>query len=201
MEITNNLLKNKMSFSSLRPQSKVYILHKGTNPSVETGSVESVSQPQPKYNPMGQPFQLSNDMVVDLSVRIDGQIQNFQKLPANSEIADFGGFNDIVISTTKEATNSEILSYRQRSVDIIASMDTHKAIIEGCDNAYKKLNPEIAEKQRQEDEINTLKRKVLDMSSSIEELTKLNKTLLERIDGENGTKNKKENGKLEDTRN
>lgn len=39
------------------------------------------------------------------------------------------------------------------------------------------------------------------MSSSIEELTKLNKTLLERIDGENGTKNKKENGKLEDTRN
>lgn len=102
-----------MSFSSLRPQSKVYILHKGTNPSVETGSVESVSQPQPKYNPMGQPFQLSNDMVVDLSVRIDGQIQNFQKLPANSEIADFGGFDDIVISTTKEATNSEILSYRQ----------------------------------------------------------------------------------------
>lgn len=190
-----------MSFSSLRPQSKVYILHKGTNPSVETGSVESVSQPQPKYNPMGQPFQLSNDMVVDLSVRIDGQIQNFQKLPANSEIADFGGFDDIVISTTKEATNSEILSYRQRSVDIIASMDTHKAIVEGCDNAYRKLNPEIAEKQRQEDEINTLKRKVLDMSSSIEELTKLNKTLLERIDGENGTKYKKENGKLEDTRN
>jgi hypothetical protein len=48
--------------------------------------------------------------------------------------------------------NSEILSMKQRSLDIINSMEYHQNIISGCDEILQTLNPEIAEKQRQEQE-------------------------------------------------
>lgn len=179
-----------MPFSTLRPQSQVFIFHKCSTPTIEVGCVENVTNPQPKFNAMAQPFQMNNEMVVDVSVRIGGTTQNFQRLPANSDIADFGGFNDIVIATNRESMNSEILNYRQRSVDVIASIDNHKSIIEGCDNAYRSINPEL-DKQRQEDEIRTLKAQMGDMTKNIDELMRMNKSLLERLDVENGNENKK----------
>lgn len=103
-----------------------------------------------------------NDLVLDITVDIDGKATNFQKLPANAEIADFG--NNIVVSMNRDAMNSEIKSMKQRSLDIINSMELHSNIINGCDEILKQLNPEIAEKQKQEqetkalrDEINSLK--------------------------------------------
>lgn len=179
-----------MPFSSLRPQSQVYIFHKGSNPTIEVGFVENVTNPQPRYNAMSQPYQMNNEMVVDISVRIGGTTQNFQRLPANSDIADFGGFNDIVIATNRESMNSEILNYRQRSVDVIASVDNHKSIIEGCDTAYRSLNPEIAERKKQEDEIQTLKTQMGDMTKSIDELMRMNRNLLERFKDDDGDKKK-----------
>jgi hypothetical protein len=39
------------------------------------------------------------------------------------DIADFG--NNIVVSCNKEAMNSEVSSMKQRSLDIINSIETH----------------------------------------------------------------------------
>ena len=89
-----------------------------------------------------------NDLVLDITAEIDGKATSFQKLPANSEIADFG--NNVVIAVSKEAMNSEVMSMKQRSVDILNSIEQHRSIIDGCDEILQVLNPEIAEKQRQE---------------------------------------------------
>lgn len=48
--------------------------------------------------------------------------------------------------------NSEVSSMKQRSLDIINSIETHQSIIKGCDEILQQLNPEIIEKQRQEQE-------------------------------------------------
>ena len=99
-----------------------------------------------------------NDLVLDVTADIDGKSTNFQKLPANSEIADFG--NNIVVAVSKDAMNSEITSMKQRSLDILNSIEQHENIIKGCDEILQMLNPEIAEKQRQEQENKALREEI-----------------------------------------
>jgi hypothetical protein len=147
-----------MAFQNLRNNHQIYILHKDVTPTLEIGKITHISVPVPKYGTNS----MYNDLVLDITVEVEGKTTNFQKLPANSEIADFG--NNIVVAISKEAMNSEVTSMKQRSLDILNSIEQHQSIINGCDEILKVLNPEIAEKQRQElenkalrEEINSLK--------------------------------------------
>ena len=99
-----------------------------------------------------------NDLIIDIVADIDGKTTNFQKIPANSEIADFG--NNVVIAVNKDAMNSEVLSMKQRSLDILNSVEQHQSIIKGCDEILQMLNPEIAEKQKQEQENKALREEI-----------------------------------------
>ena len=143
-----------MTFQNLRNNHQVYILHKDTPPTLEIGKIINVSAPIPKYGNVS----MYNDLVLDMQVDIDGKATNFQKLPANSEIADFG--NNIVVAVSKEAMNSEVSSMKQRSLDILNSIEQHQSIIQGCDEILQVLNPEIAEKQRQEQENKALREEI-----------------------------------------
>ena len=143
-----------MAFQNLRNNHQIYILHKDAAPTLELGKVTHVSVPVPKYGTNS----MYNDLVLDITVEVDGKTTNFQKLPANSEIADFG--NNIVIAISKEAMNSEVTSMKQRSLDILNSIEQHQSIISGCDEILKVLNPEIAEKQRQEQENKALREEI-----------------------------------------
>lgn len=163
-------------FSSLRPNSQIYILHKDTIPYLEIGSVTSVSNPVPKY-PVSPMFGATQEMVVDLVIKINDKDITYQKIPANLDIADFNGGN-IVITDSREAMNSEIGNLRQKSVSILNSIDSHKDIITNCDKILSELNPEFAEKQQQQAEINTLKAQMDSMFKKMSELTDLNKKLM-----------------------
>jgi hypothetical protein len=143
-----------MAFQNLRNNHQIYILHKDAAPILELGKVTHVSIPVPKYGTNS----MYNDLVLDITVEVDGKTTNFQKLPANSEIADFG--NNIVVAISKEAMNSEVTSMKQRSLDILNSIEQHQSIINGCDEILKVLNPEIAEKQRQEQENKALREEI-----------------------------------------
>ena len=143
-----------MAFQNLRNNHQIYILHKDATPTLDIGKVTSVSLPVPKYGNTG----MYNDLVLDITADIDGKATNFQKLPANSEIADFG--NNVVVAVSKDAMNSEVLSMKQRSLDIINSIEQHQGIIKGCDEILQILNPEIVEKQRQEQENKALREEI-----------------------------------------
>lgn len=147
-----------MAFQNLRNNHQIYILHKDAIPTLEIGKITYISVPVPKFGNNS----MYNDLVLDITVDIEGKPTNFQKLPANGEIADFG--NSVVIATSKEAMSNEVASMKQRSLDILNSIEQHQSIISGCDEILQVLNPEIAEKQRQElenkalrEEINSLK--------------------------------------------
>ena len=143
-----------MAFQNLRNNHQIYILRKNSTPTLEIGKVTHISVPVPKYGASS----MYNDLVLDITAEIEGKATSFQKLPANSEIADFG--NNIVVAVSKEAMNNEVMSMKQRSVDILNSIEQHRSIIDGCDEILKVLNPEIAEKQRQEQENKALREEI-----------------------------------------
>ena len=157
-----------MAFSNLRSGNQLYILHKDSVPTIEIGKVISISQVSPKYGNMYSP-----EMVVDISASVNGQPTNFQKLPALGDIADFG--NNIVLSCNKDAMSSEVLSMKQRSVDLINSIELHQNIIKGCDEILTQLNPEIKEKQRQEEENKALRDELNQLKDMFKEFLKANK--------------------------
>jgi hypothetical protein len=97
-------------------------------------------------------------MVVDITVKIGDRIVNYNGLPAHLDIADsYSNGENIVISDSREAMNAEILSFKQKSIDAINSVDMHKSIINECDVIISNLNPEYAEKKQQQDEMLSLK--------------------------------------------
>lgn len=143
-----------MAFQNLRNNHQIYILHKEAIPSLEIGKIVNISVPVPKYGNNS----MYNDLVLDITADVEGRATNFQKLPANSEIADFG--NNVVVATSKDAMNNEVMSMKQRSLDILNSIEQHQSIIKGCDEILKILNPEIVEKQRQEEENKALREEI-----------------------------------------
>lgn len=106
---------------------------------------------------------------------------SWQKLPAMGDIADFG--NNIVVSCNKEAMNSEVSSMKQRSLDIINSIETHQSIIKGCDEILSQLNPEIVEKQRQEQENKALREEINSLKEMFKEF--INTSLKQEKHGNN----------------
>lgn len=157
-----------MAFQNLRNNNQLFILHKNQTPILEIGKITNVSLPIPKY---GNQNIYNQEMVIDLSVLIDGSTTNFQKIPANSDIADFG--NNIVISCNKEAMNSEILSMKQKSQDILNSIELHKNIIAGCNTIMEQLNPEIIEQKKREEENKALREEINSLKEMFKEFINL----------------------------
>lgn len=161
-----------MAFQNLRPNNQIFILHKEAKPYIDKATVVSVSMPTPKY-PIPQQFGQAPEMVVDLVVKVGDQNITYQKLPANQDIADFGGNGMQVISTSRDAMNAEVMSMKQKSIDLINSVAFHQDLINGCDAILQSLNPEYAEKQQQQAEINGLKEQMQVMSKSMADLASL----------------------------
>ena len=169
-------------FQNLRTNSQLFILHKESTPYIEYGSVVSVSAPRAKYPsapPIGQFPQM--EMVVDVTVSVNGQQSNLQGLPAGADIADFGQNGNIVVSCSRDAMNSEVSTMKQKSADILASTDYHRSVMEACDKMLNALNPEFAAKQQQEQKIAELEKRLAEMSKGMGEIMKFNKMMAEQL--------------------
>lgn len=66
--------------------------------------------------------------------------------------------------------NSEISSLRQKSLDIMNSIDYHKKIVQDCELLLQTLNPEFAEQKQQKQEIDMLKTQMSEMMAGMREL-------------------------------
>ena len=159
-------------FQSVRPNSPIYVLHKGDNPRLETGYVANQPIPKPKYQ-MPHTFGQPQEMIVDLVIKLNDSSINLNSIPANLDIADsYSNGESIVISDSREAMNSEIISLKQKSVDLLNSMDYHKSLIASYDKLLSDFNPEMAEKQAQQQEIAGLRNQIDELSKSMALLVK-----------------------------
>lgn len=155
-------------FSNLRTNSQVYILHKESSPYVDVGTVISVSQPVPKF-PMNN-FMNQQELVVDVTVKINDNTVTLQKLPANLDIADQGVNGNMVITTSREAMNAEVDALRQKSLGILNSVEYHQKVVQDCELLLQRLNPEFAEQRQQKQEIDNLKAQMSEMMLGMKEL-------------------------------
>ena len=159
-------------FQSVRPNSPIYVFHKGENPRLETGYVVNQPIAKPKYqipNTFGQP----QELVVDLVIKLNDITVNMNSIPAQLDIADsYSNGENLVISDNKDAMNSEILSLKQKSIDIINSVPYHKNLISNYEKLLSDFNPEMAEKQAQQKEISELKAQMNEMSRNMALLIK-----------------------------
>lgn len=159
-------------FQSVRPNSPIYVLHKGDNPRLETGYVANQPIPKPKYQ-MPHNFGQPQEMIVDLVIKLNDSSINLNSIPANLDIADsYSNGESIVISDSREAMNSEIISLKQKSVDLLNSVDYHKSLINSYDKLLADFNPEMAEKQAQQQEIAGLRNQIDELSKSMALLVK-----------------------------
>lgn len=166
-------------FRSLRPNSSLYVLKKDTM-TFEIGTVISVSSPVPKYQ-MQPTFGQTQEMVVDITARVGDQDLTYQKIPADLDIADFGN-NNIVITDNRDAMNVEVTSIKKRNTDIVNNIEHNKELIIKCDEILTQLNPEFAEKQAQQKQINDLQAQMLEMSKGLA-------SILEKLSDQNSKTN------------
>ena len=111
------------------------------------------------------------ELVVDVVVNVNGNNITLQKLPASLDVADQGTANgSLFISTSRESMNTEITSLRQKSQDIINSIDYHKKVVQDCEVLLQRLNPEFAEQKQQKQEIDNLKAQMSEMMNGMKEL-------------------------------
>ena len=171
-------------FQSLRVNSPFYILTKGSTPRLDVGVVTSVTAPQIKFQAIPQGLGQQPEYVVDVTVTVNGATQQYQRLPANKEIADFGdGYGNIVVSMSRDAMNNEIATLKSNSEDHIRRVDEEKAKIISYESILQQLNPEYAEKQKQEAEILNLKNQVAAMAQTNANLEQMMTQLLSELKG------------------
>lgn len=168
-------------FQSVRPNSQIYIFHRGDSPRMEIGYVVNQPIPRPKYQlpaAFGQP----QETVVDLVVKTNDQTYNYNNLPAQQDVADsVSNGESLIVSDSRDAISSEIINLKQKSLDIANSKDYHLAMVDKYDKVLLEIHPEMAEKQEQKQEMDTLKKQMDEMSKSIAALMEANKDLIARL--------------------
>lgn len=160
-------------FQNLRPNSTLYILHRnGANPSLEYGQVVSVSPMRTVYKPANAGYPQPT-MVVDVVVNIGGQNVNLQELPANQDIAD-DTRTGMLVSASRDEMNAEVITMKQKSEEVLRSVDYHRNFLAACDQMLSVLNPEIAAKQQQEKEL-------ADIKEQLARVLAMNENLMKRL--------------------
>ena len=135
------------------------------------GSVTAVSAPRPKYPIPGAIGQIPQmETVVDVTVLTNGQSVTLQGLPAQADIADSPSGGNVVVSASREAMNAEVSSMKSKSESILASIDTHRAVIEACGEMLAFLNPEYAQVQQREKEMADMRAKISTMAAQMQQL-------------------------------
>ena len=163
-----------MPFQNLRTNSEFFVLHRDGTPYIEVGSVAGVSNPVPEFMQQPLPYGQPPRMVVDITIKVGEQTVTFQKIPAMSDIADanFPGGGNMVISGSRESMNAEVAAMRNRSSEILG------------DKMLQVLNPEFAERQRQEAENKALRQELSELKAMMADFFKSS----EKTSGSNNSK-------------
>ena len=131
-------------FSALSQGSPIYILDKTSSPEYKTGEVVGVSYP--KLNP----YNIGPQNTVDLKIKIDGNIQEFNQIPSINSLVSYSN-GKIIISETKQGIQNEVESILNNSKQILNNIDNYKKNISDCEEILKQLNPQFAiDKERDE---------------------------------------------------
>ena len=153
-------------FSNLSKGSVLYGLDRKNGNKVFTATVENISLPRPRFNQ--NTFGQIPEMVVDIAANIGGERKEFQQVPNNNVIADFGP-NSLVISDSKDSLINHIKALRQESKSVIDSAPMHQEWLPQYDAALSELDPATAN----DNAVKELNNKVNNLEGQIAEMLSL----------------------------
>lgn len=154
-------------FSALNQGSSVYLLDKTSTPEFKTGEVIGVSQPKFNYNSFGQ-----TQNTVDLKVKVDENIQEFNNLPSINSITTYNN-GKVIISETKQGIQNEVETILQNSKQILDNIDVYKQNISECEQILKKLNPQFAKDKERDDRLTNLEDRFGSVESKLDKIFEL----------------------------
>ncbi len=132
-------------FSALSQGSPIYILDKTSSPKFRIGEVVGISYP--KMNPYNMTTQQTT---VDLKIKIDDEIQEFNTIPSINSVVSYNN-GKIIISESKQGIQNEVESILQNSKQIVNNIENYQRNITECEDILKQLSPQFAiDKERDE---------------------------------------------------
>ncbi len=158
-------------FQGLRQGNLFYILDKGEDTRLRTGQVVSVSNPQARFGsmpPIGQPF----DSTVDVTVRVDEETLNFNQLPSQLSIANFGA-GGVVVSDSREAMMAEIEGMQRASQQVLDSVEHHRKVMEACAKIRQTLDPRLAEESQMKERVHSLEKEMQEIHRTLDTTNEL----------------------------
>ena len=149
-------------FSALSQGSSIYLLDRASSPKFMIGEVVGVTQPKYSYN----------QATVDLKVKVEDSIQEFNNLPSINSFVTYNN-GKLVISETKQGIQNEIETLLTNSKNIINNIDTYKQNIEDCEEILKQLNPQFAKDKERDDRLLNLENRFDGIESKLDKIFKL----------------------------
>ena len=153
-------------FSALSQGSPIYLLDKTSTPDYKVGEIVGVSYP--KMNP----YNVGPQNTVDLKVKIDGEIQEFNSIPSINSVVSYNG-GKIIISESKQGIQTEVENILQNSKQILNSIDTYKQNVIDCENILKQLNPQFAIDKERDERLSSLEKRFDGFESKLDKIFNL----------------------------
>ena len=153
-------------FSALSQGSPIYLLDKTSTPDYKVGEIVGVSYP--KMNP----YNVGPQNTVDLKVKIDGEIQEFNSIPSINSVVSYNS-GKIVISESKQGIQTEVENILQNSKQILNIIDTYKQNVIDCENILKQLNPQFAIDKERDERLSSLENRFDGFESKLDKIFNL----------------------------
>ena len=151
-------------FSALSQGSSIYLLDKTSTPVFKIGEVIGVSSPKINYN-FGQ-----TQNTVDLKVKVDEGIQEFNNLPSINSYVTYNN-GKLIISESKQAIQNEVEILLSNSKNIVEN--TYKQNIVECESILKQLNPQFAKDKERDDRLQNLESRFDGVESKLDKIFNL----------------------------
>lgn len=148
-------------FSALNQGSLVYILDKTDGVKFKIGEIVGTTVPQFAIDGSG--------MVMKLSVKINGNVAEYNNVPSAATIVSYNN-GKFIIAETKQSIQSEVESTLHNANYIIEHIEDYKSQITQCEEVLKELNPQYAKDKARDEEIANIKSEVAGMKTNIDKI-------------------------------
>lgn len=175
-------------FKQARSNSFIYILTKGQNPILETGVIQTVSQPRmSQFTPNQQnPYQYPQPMVVDVVANVGQDRRNLNGLPADNDIFDYNG--NVVVTLDKDKIANEIKVLYKEQENIYNGHDRAKELMGIYTGMLSSLNPEEAKAKAQADKIDSLEKALAQQAEINRQMMEQMQMMMSKFDAGSNTK-------------
>lgn len=165
-------------------------------PILEVGNVCEEPKLKPasyQQQPMSNPYQYPQPQIVELVVQTPNGRRTFPSVPADKNVYD-GTTNGLPIFVTEDKSLmlNELNVLKTQSENIVKGYERNKELIGIYDGMIGTLNPEEAEKKRNEAKIASLEKGFAQQQELNNRLMERIEALMSKLDGANKTSKNKE---------